>query len=447
MKSTLTASAFPNLLGPAAWNRILPNLPEPVPLKENITADITIVGAGFAGLSAAKRLLEIDNSLNIIVLDAARIAESSAGRNSGFMIDLPHELTSENYTATGDQKSQILLNRKAIAFAKQAVEEYQIDNNFFDPAGKINGAVSDSAINHNQNYSKNLSHLGEEHKILDQQEMREITGSEYYQSGLYTPGTVMLQPAGYIRGLAQGLKNNGVKIFENSPVIKISKSGDNWVVNSKSGAIESSKVILTVNGHLESFGIEQGRLIQLFLYAVMTPELDNETLKSLGGNSRWGITPSDPMGTTVRKIDPAQGGNRIITRTCATVFPNMLPNQKTLNRAARVMQLKFDHRFPKLAGLKMEYQWTGHLCLSLNSVSVVREIENGIFSGCVQNGLGTARGTLAGISVAEQALGKNSEITSHFKCEESPKKLPLTPLFKYGANAVIRYKEWRARFE
>ncbi len=447
MTSVLTASTLPNLLGPAAWNRILPNQPEPEYLTENTFADITIIGAGFAGLSAARRLIEIDNSLKIVVVDATRIAESSAGRNSGFMIDLPHELTSENYTAAGDQKSLISLNRMAITFAKQAVEDYQIDKNFFDPAGKINGAVSETAITHNRNYSKNLSDLGEEYKILDQKEMSEITGSKYYRSGLYTPGTVMLQPAGYIRGLAKGLRNQGVQIFENSPVIRISKSDNNWQVKSKLGTIESSKVILTVNGHLESFGIEPGRLIQLFLYAVMTPELDNETLKIIGGERRWGITPSDPMGTTVRKIDSAQGGNRIVTRTCATVFPKMQPNQRAIDRAANVMQKKFDHRFPKLAGLKMEYQWTGHLCLTLNSVSVARKIEEGVYCGCVQNGLGTTRGTLAGISVAEQVLGKNSEITDFFRNEPPPKKLPITPLFKYGANSVIRYKEWHARFE
>ena len=447
MTFSLTARSLPNLLGPAAWNKLLPNQPEPICLADNITADITIVGAGFAGLSAARRLIEIDNTLKVVVIDATRIAESSAGRNSGFMIDLPHELTSENYSASGDQKSLIKLNRKAIAFAKQIVEDYKIDRNFFDPVGKINGAASESAINHNKNYSENLLNLGEDHKILSQKEMKEITGSDYYLSGLFTPGTVMLQPAGYIRGLANGLKKHGVQIYESSPVTEIIKSKNNWHVKSQSGSIESNEVILTVNGHLESFGIEQKKLIQLFLYAIMTPELDEETLYKLGGTNRWGLTPSDPMGTTVRKIDSAQGGNRIITRSCATVFPKMIPKQNAINRAAKVMQKKFNRRFPKLAGLRMEYQWVGHLCLTLNSVSVVRKIEDGLFCGCVQNGLGTTRGTLAGISAAEQALGTHSEITEYFTNESTPKNLPCYPIFKYGANSVIRYKEWLARSE
>ena len=44
------------------------------------------------------------------------------------------------------------------------------------------------------------------------------------------------------------------------------------------GQVSAGRVILTVNGHLESFGFEKGRLMQIFLYAVMTPELDAEAL-------------------------------------------------------------------------------------------------------------------------------------------------------------------------
>jgi glycine/D-amino acid oxidase-like deaminating enzyme len=198
---------------------------------------------------------------------------------------------------------------------------------------------------------------------------------------------------------------------------------------------------------LESFGFERGRLMQLFLYAVMTPELDAEALARLGGRPRWGITPSDPMGTTVRRIDSGQGGNRIVTRTCATLRPNAAPAAWDLRRAAAVMQRKFDQRFPQLAGMRMEHAWAGHLCLSLNGVSVMREIDAGVFSGCVQNGLGTTRGTLTGIGAAELACGETSDITQHFTAQTRPKRLPPQPLQQIGANAVLRWKEWRARNE
>jgi glycine/D-amino acid oxidase-like deaminating enzyme len=172
------------------------------------------------------------------------------------------------------------------------------------------------------------------------------------------------------------------------------------------GHITAPKVILTVNGHLESFGVEAGRLMQLFLFAVMTPRLDAPTRwRRSAVRPRWGITPSDPMGTTMRRIDTAQGGDRIVTRTCASLRPGMQAGAADMARAAKVMQRKFDDRFPQLAGMRMEYAWAGHLCLSLNGVSVMREIDDGVISGCVQNGLGTTRGTLTGIGAAELACG------------------------------------------
>ena len=51
--------------------------------------------------------------------------------------------------------------------------------------------------------------------------MADLTGSRHYLSGICTPGTVMLQPAGYIRGLGEGLRRDGIGVFENSPVTGI----------------------------------------------------------------------------------------------------------------------------------------------------------------------------------------------------------------------------------
>ena len=447
MTSVRSAKTLPDLQGPAAWNRILPDRPASIVLSDTTSADVVIVGAGFAGLSAARRLLKIDPTLQVVVLEACRLADSSAGRNSGFMIDLPHELNSEDYAGSGDDRAVTALNRQAIAFAADAVEDYEIDGNFFDRAGKINGAASPKAVDHNRSYARHLQGLGERFQILDQQQMLDLTGSGHYLAGLFTPGTVMLQPAGYIRGLARGLRRAGARIFENSPVQRFARDGKAWKVETPTGSVLAGKIILTVNGHLESFGFERNRLMQLFLYAVMTPELDKSALQKLGGTPRWGITPSDPMGTTMRRIDTGQGGNRIITRTCAVLKPDMRPSPKSLERAAAVMQHKFDQRFPQLAGLRMEHRWAGHLCLSLNSVAVMRELEDGVFSGCVQNGLGTARGTLTGIGAADLACGVDSEITRHFSSEARPKKLPPQPFRELGANLVLRWKEWRAARE
>lgn len=440
------ARRLPIHKGPAAWSSILGKRQPTAVLEADTTADFVVVGGGFAGLSAARRLSQLQPGSSIVVLEAGLLAEGAAGRNSGFMIDLPHDLTSEDYAGTGDDRALIELNRKAIEFARQAVEEYRISPDYFDPSGKINGAAGEMAHAHNVSYAKHLAVLGEESQMLDRSDMAALTGSSHYRSGLYTAGTVTLQPAGYIRGLGDGLSARLI-LHENSPVVSLSRQGGCWTVRTDRGSVSAGRVILTNNGHLESFGFERGRLMQLFLYASMTAELDDSALARLGGKPRWGITPSDPMGTTMRRIDIGQGGNRIITRTCATLRPGMVVSDADIRRAARVHRRKFDQRFPQLSGYPMEYCWAGHLCLSLNGVSVVREVEDDLFAGCVQNGLGTARGTLAGIASAELACGETSDVTRYFTMQAPPKKLPPQPFATIGANSWMRFREWRAADE
>jgi len=446
MPQSQTARRLPVHQGPAAWNMILGPQSAGQTLRGKETADFVVIGGGFAGLSAARRLTQLQPGARIVVLEAGKLAEGASGRNSGFMIDLPHDLASDNYSGAGDDRTLINLNRRAIAFARDAVSEYQINPNFFDAVGKVNGAASAAGHHHNISYAKHLQTLGEPSEDLDQQQMEVLTGSRHYRSGLYSPGTVMLQPAGYIREFGTGLRKS-VSIYENTPAIGFAPTGPDWMVSTPHGFVTTSRILLTNNGHLESFGYERGRLMQLFLYASMTPELDSDMLRKLGGQSRWGITPSNPMGTTMRRIDTGQGGNRIITRTCATLKTNMTPTEAGVVRSAKVQQGKFDQRFPQLAGLQMEHCWAGHLCLSLNSVSVMRELDRGVFSGCVQNGLGTARGTLTGIGAAELACGERSDITDFFTQEVAPKRLPPAPFTEIGANIVLRWKEWRAGAE
>lgn len=431
--------------GRAGWNAILGDLPAPRHLEGNETADFVVVGAGFAGLAAARRLTQLAPGARIAILEAGRVAEGAAGRNSGFMIDLPHNLPGSEEMAARGERELISLNRQAQDFAEAAVEEYGIDPNFFDRAGKIDGAGNTSGHAANQRERAHLDSIGEPSEMLDAKQMTEVTGSEYYRSGLYTPGTVMLQPAGFIRGIAAGLVRAGVRVFEESPATGFTRQGDGWTVSTPKAAVQAGKVILAVNGHLESFGVARGRLMHLFLFGAMTPELSPDQLRQTKGQDRWGITPADHMGATVRRINQGQGGNRILIRATAALRSGMVPRMSDLARAAQGMQTRFDARFPSLAGMSFEHVWAGHACLSRNGVAVMREIDDGVFSACVQNGLGAARGTLTGIGAAELACGEESAITRRFTAEGEPARLPPQPVREIGMNAVLRWREWMAR--
>ncbi len=430
--------------GPAAWNELLPPPDAATPLEAAITADWLVIGAGFAGLAAARRLGQLCPGDQIVILDAVRVGEGPAGRNSGFMIDLPHDLASHNYGGALDRdRAQITANRAAIAFALEAGAEYGLSDEAITKSGKLNAAATTKGLKHNSDYAGHLANLGEVYEVYDAQSMKEVTGGTYYQGGLYTPHAAMIQPAMFVRGVAAGLRSNRVAIHEKSPVISLTRAGKTWRAATPNGSVEAPHVILAVNGHAESFGFFQRRLMHVFTYASMTRALTRDETARLGGAPIWGATPADPMGTTVRRISGV-GGDRIVIRNRFTYDPSMEVSAGRIARVSRDHDKAFAARFPMLGDVGMEYRWGGRLCLSRNDAPAFGEVDEGLFSACCQNGLGTAKGTLAGMGAAELASGVGGAAAEFLSAEARPAKLPPEPLSYIGANGVMRWGEWKA---
>ena len=442
----MRVTRLPRDPGPAAWNDLLPAAETPDLLTEDKSADWLVIGAGFAGLAAARRLTQLCPEDRIVILDATRVGHGPAGRNSGFMIDLPHDLASEDYGgALEADRVQTADTRRAMAFAREMVDAFGLPKEAFDPVGKVNGAATAKGDAHNRDYAAHLAAMDEPYECLDAAQMATLTGTRYYTSGLYTPGTVMLQPAMFVRGVAAGLRSNRVSLHENSPVLSLKRHGD-WIALTPKGRVRARRVILAVNGHLNSFGHARGRLVHTHTYASMTRVLTPEECARLGGAPRWNLTPADPLGTTIRRIS-GTGGDRIVIRNRFTYDPSLEPSPRWEAHITRTHDHAFAARFPMLAGVEMEYRWGGRLCLSLNNVQMVGELEPDLFSACVHNGLGTAKGTLAGMLAAELACGAMSPALERALGASAPSRLPPEPLAKIGAEAKLRWGEWQAGAE
>ena len=438
---------LPKNPGITGWKEILPKRKVNQKLSDNINADYLIIGGGFAGLSAARRLNQINKDAKIALLEACEIGEGPAGRNSGFMIDLPHNLASDDYLGSLEKdREQTLINRSAIEFAKDASEEYGMPSEAIQLVGKTNAAASEKGMKFNTEYARHLDKTSESYKMLDAQEMKDLTGIDYYINGLWTPGTAILQPALYIQSLADGVaKNSNVTIYENSPVISLEEEGRHdgqkiWKAKTNLGSISSPKIILAVNGIVERFGYFQNRLMTIFTYSSLTRELTTDESNILGGSNEWGLTSADAMGSSVRRIS-GMGGNRILVRNRWSYNPSMEASDSFMSSASDSHNESFKARFPMLDKVSMEYSWGGRLCLSINNVFAQGEVDDGIYSACCQNGLGTAKGTAIGIITAEKISGENTSLIPNFADEELPKKLMPKPLMWIGVNSYMRWKE------
>ena len=438
-------------LGRSGWDAILPGREPNAQLEHDIDCDYLVVGAGFAGLSAAWRLRQLDSQARIVILEAHQVASGPAGRNSGFMIDLPHALASGSYAGDdSEDRRNIRMNRTAINFAGKIAHENDFPAEAFDHCGKINAAASKVGNAHNTAYARHLEALNEPFELLDAAAMQGVCGSNYYQGGLRTPGTAIIQPALYVRCLADTLQAQALQaqaecqLFENSAVQQLSRQGERWVAQTTHGSVTTARIILAVNGLIETFGFYQRQLMHINLYASMTRALDASEIEALGGERRFGFTPSDPIGTTLRRID-GTGGTRLVIRNRCTYEASLTLPANRLDSIAQVHQRTFNARYPMLRQVEMEYCWSGRLCLSRNEVWALGELQPGLYSACCQNGLGTTRGIVAGIVAAEMASGGcEQSLVPDYQSQASPQRLFPEPFMTLGARNVIRFREWRA---
>src|SRR5262249_52274539 len=268
------------------------------PLFDGVSSfDWAVVGAGFTGLAAARRLAELHPDQHIALIDAMPVGWGASGRNSGFVIDLPHKFDLDSDDA--DRLRTILrLNRVAIADLQRHVEAYGIECEW-SPAGKLQGAVRARGTGKLRSFIQALERIGQPYELLDREAVAQITGTAYYAFAVRTPGCVLMNPV----KLARYMPEN-VRVMDGCPVERFTREGRSVSMTLLShGAwmnVSANKVLLCTNAFTPEFGLLRYRIVPVMTFASMTRPLTHSEMEVFGGQLDWGLTPADPGGTTLR---------------------------------------------------------------------------------------------------------------------------------------------------
>ena len=423
------------------WLRILPPLPPPAKVSGRLAVDHAVIGAGFTGLAAVRRLAELNPDASVALIDAGRIGDNAAGRCSGFAIDHAHNIRAKSFAEeVENEKRQIRLNRAGQEYLRQIVSAKEIDCDWREE-GKIHGAASPRGKGLLASFAGNLDLLSEAYQHLDAAEMKAVTGTDFYTAGLFTPGTNLVQPAAMVRGLAETMPDN-VSVFEDSPVIEVAY-GRPHSLRTPEGEVRARTLVLANNGFGSAFGFYEKHFIPLSTFGSLTREMTDQEVEHLGGRESWGIIPADPFGTTVRRT----GDKRILIRNIYSYTPGINANDKLRRWAARVHHQSFENRFPMLSDLEFEFSWGGAICLSRNGQPVFGELEAGVFAAICHNGVGICRGTICGKLLAEEISGLDSELLRIMKGYGRPNRTPPEPFLGWGARLNLAYRRRRAGLE
>src|SRR6056300_1976688 len=133
--------------------------------SKNQNCDFLIVGAGYTGLSAARKLGEINPNKNITLVDAQLAGEGASSRNSGYLVDttLNDGFTSDKDLE--DYKKKTDIYKLGIETVKEFIKEYQVDCDF-NESGKYYGSSKFEDKKILEKFSKILSNLNFENELL-----------------------------------------------------------------------------------------------------------------------------------------------------------------------------------------------------------------------------------------------------------------------------------------
>ena len=405
------------------------------------SCDWLIVGAGYTGLSAARKLSEIHPSQKIIVIDAQLAGEGASGRNSGYLVDttLNDGFTSNKKLSNYKKKTDIY--KLGIDAVKKFIKEYQVDCDW-NEAGKYFATSNNKDQKKLINFSNTLSKLGFENNLFNKEELSKKLGTNFYGLALYTKGGILLHPGKLVRGMIDTLPNN-VELIEQSQMLEWNKILDTIYCKFKNNKITTKNIIFCTNGFLGSLGIKSNYNFPITLTASMTKPLTNDEFKSIGEPKEWGVLPVRPMGATVRMTKD----KRILIRNTAEVYCPFKMSENELKKRSLIQKIGIKKRFPSLPSQIVESSWSGIVSRTRNSSQIFEKITNNVFVAGCYNGSGIGVGTLFGEQIAIKASNENTDEINTIESRGKPTWLPPQPFLNLGIRTRLMYERFRSKLE
>jgi glycine/D-amino acid oxidase-like deaminating enzyme len=375
---------------------------------------VVIVGAGYAGLSAALELTNL--GLDCLVLDANEPGFGASTRNGGMVsggVNVGKRYMSKPMPA--DQAAPFMADAAdAFTLIEDLITKEKIDCGW-TKAGYFLGAWCKS---HYNDMAKKVEHLNAAAKsdcfLVPQERQREEIGSDYYRGGMVVGRAAHIHPALFFKGLLGLCQKRGVKIASKTPVTKLTQTTTGWSVETPRGTIIAGDVIIATNGYTGDITPQlKRRVVPVGSYIIATEELPPDLAASLSPKNR----------------------SFADTRRVLTYY-RMSPDRKRLIFGGRA---KFGHtdpvetapilyqfmtdRYPQLKGVKITHAWTGNVAFTLDEMPHMGKFNNLHYAlGC--NGSGIAMMTYLGQQTARKVAGKSNRV-----CAFDRPEFPDHPLY------------------
>lgn len=427
MKRIYEPEAYDPTWPDSHWRRTLP-LPEPAPrLEGSVTAEVAVIGAGFAGLSAAHELATRFGT-DVAVVDAVQPGWGASGRNGGFCCLGGSKLSDRAIAQRVGTEGAAEFHRfqvAAIAGVGAFLDAHGIDARQ-GPDGETYLAHSPAAFN----ALRAQARTDPDARLISPSELRSagVFGPAFHGALQVTHG-FPVHPLAYVEGLARVAGEAGVRIFGQSPVLHLAPEAGGWRLDTPTGSLVAKQVLVATNGYSSED---------------LPPWLAGRSLPALSS-----IMVTRPITEAERE---AQGFTSPVmaadTRTALHYFRH-LPDGRFLfgmrggtsaSPAATAatqtrVRAHFEAMFPDWRGVETESRWSGFVCLTGSLAPFVGAVPGaqGLYAALGWHGSGVAPASRGGRLAAGLIAGAAPEIPALMAIP--PRRFPM-PAFRRTALAA-----------
>ena len=419
---------------PYWWDTVDEQLaPSPQPHPRS-SVDVAIIGAGYTGLSAARALARA--GATVVVLERERVGWGASSRNggqvlAGLKLDLEtlvdrygearaHDLFAEAATAGVHLESVIASEAIACDYAR---------------VGHLQAAWKPSHLDAFRREQTLLARLFDHpvHVVGRADQAAEL-GSTRYHGLLVDESSAAINPAKYVQGLARAARRAGVTILEHTPAGQLRRTGKRWTVDCEPQAIDAGDVLVATNGYTDGAAPAlQRRLVPVGSYIIATAPLAPDVARALLPRRRMAFDSKNFL-YYFRVTDDSRllFGGRAEFGTA---------DQLSTTRAAALLHRGMVDVFPQLAGVEIEYAWSGNVAFTRDEMPHAGRLDGLYYAGgyC---GHGIAMATYLGDQIARRLAGE--PIVNPLFDDRFP-AIPLysgTPWFLPLVGAYYQVKDW-----
>ena len=396
---------------PSFWLQQLGPIRRRPALDGVVEADVCIVGGGFTGLWTAYELRRADPSLEVVVLEAEHVGFGASGRNGGWVLGAisGSRATWRQRGGPDGARRMVRAIRETVAEIGEVVERESIDCDW-KHGGSLTVAQSDPQLERlRAAAAAERAELGEElaEQLLDERELSERVAVDGGRGALFTPHCARVQPAKLAAGLAAAAERAGAVIHEATRVTEISPG----LAQADTGRVRARYVVRATEGYTADLPGKHRFLLPMNSSMIVTEPLSDAQWGQIGWERAETLLDGSHVYTYSQRTADGRiaiGGRGVPYRFGSRTDREGPVPQRTIDELrGRVTAL-----FPSLADVAVARAWHGILGVSRDwcpTVGLNRESGLGYAGGYA--GEGVAASNLAGRTLRDMVLGRDSELT------------------------------------